>query len=162
MGITSSTRRVTAALLGAILVAPLLTGCVFVAEEWRALERSAEADGTPAPGVVKPAILAADPRVESVLSLQVELSGLARVMTVVVSVSGDEPVSTDTVHAVLVAAATNAQSKITYLDLMVVPASDTELVIDLEAAAEGLPPEVDWRWDDDTLTIIGPESLVAE
>ena len=154
---TAAGRRLSLALVAVVATVPLLTGCVVVREEWNALQR--ERSGTQAPGVVKPAILAADPRVDEVLTLQVGPSGFARIMTVVISVSGDEPVETSTALAVLTAAASTAQSEIHYLELGARPASDTSQLLNLEDAAAGLPPDVDWRWQDSKIVVTNPDVL---
>ncbi|MCR2784261.1 MULTISPECIES: hypothetical protein [unclassified Microbacterium] len=113
---------------------------------------------TMSPVTVRSAVAASDPRITDVPTVQVDQSGLARVMTVAVVLSGDEPVSTDTVVNIAVAALQNATSDVDYLTLLAWAADDQSRSLDLSAAATGLPDGVDHRLTDSALELVGPDA----
>ena len=106
---------------------------------------------------VTDAVAASDPRIADVLTVKVTQSGLARVMSIAVSITGDEPVSSETVRSIAVAALQNATSDIDDLKILARSASDTEVILDLSAAGEGLPEEVEWVWLSSSLQLIGAD-----
>lgn len=115
------------------------------------------------PVTVTSAVAASDPRVTEVMTVKVGQSGFARSMRLVVALSGDEPVSTDTVVNIAAAALQHATSEIDELVLFARDADDTSQLLDLSAAAEGLPEGVHYRWINSSLQIIGadPADLTA-
>ncbi|MCR2801441.1 MULTISPECIES: hypothetical protein [unclassified Microbacterium] len=106
---------------------------------------------------VTDAVAASDPRVADVLTVKVTESGMARVMSIAVSISGDEPVSTETVVNIAVAALQNAKSDIDDLKILARSAADTDVILDLSPAGEGLPADVEWVWLSSSLQLIGAD-----
>ncbi|WP_447946911.1 hypothetical protein [Microbacterium lacticum] len=88
------------------------------------------------------AVAASDPRVERVSSVSVSQSGAVRQLTVVIRVTGDEPVTTDTLVAVLTAIRDSAGGSADMLQLIARDADDPDRLLDLEPAIAGLPSGV--------------------
>jgi len=107
---------------------------------------------------VTDAVAASDPRVADVLTVKVTESGMARVMSIAVSISGDEPVSTETIVNIAVAALQNAKSDVDDLKILARSAADADVILDLSSAGEGLPPEVEWVWLSSSLQLIGADA----
>lgn len=147
--------RVTAALFGAVLAAAAFTGCAGVPAPAPTATHQGEA--TVSPETVTSAVAASDPRITEVITVQVVQSGLARIMNVAVAVSGDEPVSTETVVNIAAAALENAKSDVDDVVLFVRDDDDTSRLLDLTEAAAGLPPGVTTRLTDGSLEIIGAD-----
>lgn len=91
------------------------------------------------------AVSASDPRIVDPLAT-VSLSGTNTVLSLSVLVSGDEPVSTQTLTAVLVAAR-NSTVPFDQLDLNARSAADSERLLDLRPAIDGLPSGVTVLYD---------------
>ena len=86
------------------------------------------------------AVVAADPRITDPLAT-VSRSGSNTVLSLSVLVTGDEPVSTQTLTALMVAAR-DSSVPFDQLDLNARSAADSERLLDLRPAVAGLPDEV--------------------
>lgn len=98
------------------------------------------------------AVSASDPRVEDPLGTM-SRSGANRVLSLSVLISGDEPVSTETLTAILVAV-DGSPMEFDQLDLNARSAADSEQVLDLSPAIAGLPADVTPLALDSGLTIM--------
>lgn len=92
------------------------------------------------------AVTAADPRVVD-QSGTVSYSGAAKTLSLAVLLSGDEPVSTEELTAILVAARDNTPSEIETISVIAREAADDEKIIDLQPAIAGLPADLNPLWD---------------
>lgn len=111
--------------------------------------------GASAEVVFKPlydAIVASDPRAERALA-GMSQSGASRVLSVSVLLTGDEPVSTETLTALLVAVE-GSSIAFDQLDLNTRSATNAEKILDLTAAIDGLPGDVTVLALDGGLTIM--------
>ncbi|UIN30746.1 hypothetical protein [Microbacterium binotii] len=87
------------------------------------------------------AVLAADPRVADP-SASVSLSGVARTMTVVVLIEGEESVTTATLTAILIAVRHATARSIETVTVIAREAADEEKIVNLTPAIAGLPSDV--------------------
>lgn len=92
------------------------------------------------------AVAASDPRVEDPLGT-VSSSGAAKTLSLSVLIVGDEPVSTETLTAVLVAARDSTSDDIETITLVAREAADEEKIVDLSSAIAGLPEGITALWD---------------
>lgn len=90
---------------------------------------------------ISAAVQAADPRVQNVSTLE-SRSGAAHVVTVGVRFSGDEPISTETLTAVLVAVGENLPDDVDQVDLVARDDSEPSRLVDVSSAVAGLPQDV--------------------
>lgn len=158
---TGHPARAAAALALAVGLTGALGGCMSAQVPGpEGTPTTDQEENTMTPVTVRSAVAASDPRVTDVPTVKVDQSGMARVMTVAVVLSGDEPVTTDTVVNIAVAALENATSDVDYLTLVAWAADDDTRSLDLSAAADGLPDGVDYRWTDSALEFVGPDAAV--
>lgn len=97
-------------------------------------------------GALYAAVAAVDPRIEKVDG-QVYYSGAAKTINVVVLISGDEPVSTDALTAMLVAIRDNTSDAIETATIIARDAEDDDKIVDLSPAIAGLPNDITPLWD---------------
>ncbi|UAJ81556.1 hypothetical protein IT072_11845 [Leifsonia sp. ZF2019] len=95
---------------------------------------------------VTSAVLAADSRVTDA-SGTVSYSGAARTLTVAVIMSGEDPVTTSTLTAVLIAVRDATPTGIQTITVIARKAADEEKILDLSGAIAGLPKDVTPLWD---------------
>lgn len=100
------------------------------------------------------AVGAADPRVDRVSTVKLSQSGPTEMMTVVVRIPGDEPVSTETLENVLRAARDAAPAGVGGIELLARRSENPDQLIDLGPAIEGLPEGVVYVWVDRGLTVL--------
>ncbi|MCR2791572.1 hypothetical protein NQ156_00670 [Microbacterium sp. zg.Y625] len=146
----------TVRLATVVVLAGVFTGCAPASTGPTATPPDQE-ETTMTPLTVTDAVAASDPRVADVLTVKVTESGLARVMSIAVSITGDEPVSAETVRSIAVAALQHAKSDVDDLKILARSAADPEVILDLSSAGEGLPPEVEWVWLSSSLQLIGAD-----
>lgn len=84
------------------------------------------------------AVIAADPRVEDPLGT-VSYSGAAQTLDLSVLIVGEEPVSTDTLTAILIAVRDSTPSSIQTVTVIAREAADSEKIVDISSAIAGLP-----------------------
>ena len=99
------------------------------------------------------AIATSDPRVERASTVTTSLSGAARQLTVVIRITGSEPVSTQTLTAVLIAVRDSAHGDADMLDLVARDASNPKQILDLSDAIRGLPSGLSTVWIDGGLVV---------
>ena len=92
------------------------------------------------------AVTAADPRVTE-SDGQVYYSGMAKTLDLIVLLSGDEPVTTDELTAILIAARDNTPAEVETISVIAREAADEEKLIDLQPAIAGLPDGLTPIWD---------------
>ena len=147
----ASHRRFTSVLIAALAVGAL-TGCSspFAAPQPvpTPLESSVDAFQP-----VYDAIATSDPRVERASTVTSSLSGAARQLTVVIRITGSEPVSTQTLTAVLIAVRDSAHGDADMLDLVARDASNPKQILDLSDAIRGLPAGLSTIWIDGGLVV---------
>ncbi len=95
---------------------------------------------------IREAIAAVDPRVQDV-GITTSLSGAARVVTVGVALSGDEPVSTQTLISFLVAVRDGIPKNVDQVDLLVRDDTEKSRILDISAAVAGLPSDITVLYD---------------
>ncbi|WP_313547116.1 hypothetical protein, partial [Leifsonia aquatica] len=139
--------RWAGAFAGGVLVAFMLAGCALPGVSFG----GGGSQPRPTAGVddlqgVETAVSAADPRVTDV-SGTVNYSGMSRMLTLAVIMSGDEPVTTSTLTSVLIAARDATSSDIESIVVIAREAADEEKIIDLQDAIAGLPSDVTPLWD---------------
>ena len=130
-------------LIAALLPAPLSACSAFTAPP----AHTATHDGQDTDmDALYAAVAAVDPRIEKVEG-QVYYSGAARTIDVVVLIPGDQPVSTDTLTAVLVAIRDSTPVTIETVTVIPRSAEDMDKIIDISPAIAGLPSDVTALWD---------------
>lgn len=95
---------------------------------------------------INDAVRAADPRVQNVSVLESQ-SGASRVLTVGVRFGGDEPVTSETLTAVLIAIRESLPDEIDQVDLIPRDNGDPSQLIDVTDAVDGLPGDVTVLYD---------------
>ncbi|MFT4214595.1 MAG: hypothetical protein QM622_07450 [Microbacterium sp.] len=137
--------RLAGALLATALLAAPLTGCSLlssVVPGQNSTEQGVDLDMQ----TLYDAVAAADPRVARAEG-GVSYDGFSKELDLVVLISGDEPVSTETLTAIFVAAGDNTPSEIEYICIIAREADDSENLVDLAPAIDGLPDDVTVLWD---------------
>ncbi|MCR2812249.1 hypothetical protein NQ166_13950 [Microbacterium sp. zg.Y1090] len=146
----------------AALLAATLVGCSILpgTAPGSPAPQGTDQEDDMSPTTVRSAVAESDPRVVDVPTVMVNPSGFASVMTIAVALSGDEPVSTDTVVRIAVAALENATTEVDQLTLIARPASDDSRILDLTQAAAGLPDAVQYRFIKDSLQLTTTDPAV--
>lgn len=137
--------RTAASVLAATLALTALTGCTTTSPTEPTTSAS-EGQQTVTYPEISDAVRAADPRVQNVSVLESQ-SGAARVLTVGVRFGGDEPVTTETLTAVLVAIRENLPGDIDQVDLVARDNGEPSRLIDISDAVAGLPEDVTVLYD---------------
>jgi len=132
-----------AALAAVLLVAPL-AGCAGTGPAPTESTTSEGQDVDLQP--LYSAVTAADARVEDPTAI-VNYSGTAKTLDLAVLIRGDEPVSTQTLTAILVAARDATPDEIATISVLAREAADEERIVDLQDAIAGLPAGVTALWD---------------
>ncbi|GAA1650838.1 hypothetical protein [Microbacterium flavum] len=148
--------RRAAAILAAALIAIPLAACSASPPQDPAATTPAPTEGAqdmPLQSVYD-AVGAADPRVDRVSTVKLSQSGPTEMMTVVVRIPGDEPVSTETLENVLRAARDAAPAGVGGIELLARRSENPDQLIDLGPAIEGLPEGVVYVWVDRGLTML--------
>lgn len=99
------------------------------------------------------AVATSDPRVERASTVSASVSGLTTQLIVVIRVTGDEPISTQTLTAVLIAIRDSAHGDASMLDLVARDAENPKRILDLSAAISGLPAGLSTVWVDGGLVV---------
>ena len=119
---------------------------------------TATSEGETPVNSITSAVDASDPRVvPGATTITARTSGIDNVLSVVVDVTGDEPVSTQTLARIAVAALQSSADEIHQLDVKAFSAANAA-EIDLGEAAAGLPAQVNARWNAPRLTIFAPDA----
>lgn len=140
-----SSARLTAALVAAALLAAPLAGCG--ASDGPDSSPTSSQEGTAMDlQTVYDAVIASDPRVEDPLGT-VSYSGAAKTLSLSVLISGDEPVSTETLTAILVAVRDTTPDDIETVGLVAREAAHEERIVDLRSTIAGLPEDTTPLWD---------------
>lgn len=150
--IAGASARRFASVLVALLAVGASTGCSSLFDAPQSaptpLESSVDAFQP-----VYDAIATSDPRVERASTVTTSLSGAARQLTVVIRITGSEPVSTQTLSAVLIAVRDSAHGDADMLDLVARDASNPKQILDLSDAIRGLPSGLSTVWIDGGLVV---------
>lgn len=150
-----------AALAAAVVLAGTLAGCSMLpSTPGSPAPQSTDQKDDMSPTTVRSAVAESDPRVVDVPTVMVNKSGFADVMTIAVTLSGDEPVSTETVVNIALAALENATSQVDQLTLIARAAGDDSRMLDLTPAAAGLPDTVGYRFIKDSLQLTTTDPAV--
>lgn len=138
-----SSTRLTAALAAVVLLAVALTACG--ASNGSSPTSSQEGAAMDLQSVYD-AVIASDSRVEDPLGT-VSYSGAAKTLSLSVLITGDEPVTTETLTAILVAVRDTTSDDIATVGLVAREAADEERIVDLRSAIAGLPEDTTPLWD---------------
>lgn len=146
-------RRSRAAALGVAvaLAISVFSGCTAT-QPSDPTPTTAEGQQTVTYPELRAALPAAEPRVQDVGIVE-SLSGTSNVMTVGVEISGDDPVTTASLTAMLVAVREDLPEVIDQLDFIVRDDAENSHIIDFSDAVAGLPDDVTVLYDG-ALTII--------
>lgn len=107
------------------------------------------------------AVVASDSRVVDPLGT-ISYSGMAKTLSLSVLIEGDEPVSTETLTAILVAVRETTPAEIETVGLIAREAADEERIVDLRSAIAGLPEDTTPLWDGGlTMTRVDLDKLGA-
>ncbi|MFT4214594.1 MAG: hypothetical protein QM622_07445 [Microbacterium sp.] len=140
----SHARLAGVVLATALLVTPL-TGCSLLGSVVPGQNSTEQGDDIDMQTLYD-AVAAADPRVKDPVG-QVYYSGFSQTLDLVVMISGDEPVSTETLTAIFIAARDNTTNDIETITVLAWDAEDEEVRVDLSPAIDGLPDDVTVLWD---------------
>jgi len=132
--------RVAGAAAAALLALAALTACSAGSGAPAASSSSQEGTDVDLQSVYA-AVSAADPGVEDPLGT-VSTSGMAKTLSVSVLVSADEPVTTERLVAIFAAIRDTTPASIETVTVIARDAADEEKIVDLSAAAAGLPDDV--------------------
>lgn len=146
-------RRSRAAALGVAvaLAISVFSGCTAT-QPSDPTPTTAEGQQTVTYPELRAALPAAEPRVQDVGIVE-SLSSTSNVMTVGVEISGDDPVTTASLTAMLVAVREDLPEVIDQLDFIVRDDAENSHIIDFSDAVAGLPDDVTVLYDG-ALTII--------
>ncbi|UIN31336.1 hypothetical protein [Microbacterium binotii] len=147
----SSVHRAVGAVALAVAFAGSTVACAAVAPA--SGDASTPSASTQEFQAVYDAVAASDPRVERASTVSTSLSGVTTQLTVVVRVSGDEPISTQTLTAVLVAIRDSAPGDANMLDLVARDAQNPKEILDLSDAISALPSGMSLVWIDGGLVV---------
>lgn len=138
MSRTSIHVRLTTVAAIAVLSAASLTAC-FAADP-SDIRTTPSQGATPVDSLqpVYDDVNASDPRITDTFAIM-STSGFSPTLTISFLVTGDEPVSTETLVAVLTAIANNPGGEYETINVLARRADDPERGVDLTAAIEGLP-----------------------
>ena len=101
---------------------------------------------------IRAAVQAAEPRVQR-LGIRASKSGASNVLAVGVVLSGDEPVTTESLTAMLVAVRENLPSNTDQVNFLVRDDAENSHLVDISDAIDGLPDDVTVLYDG-TMTIM--------
>lgn len=131
---------------GAVAVAVTsLTACSASDGALTSPSASREGQGTDMSALYD-AVTASDPRVADPLAT-ISYSGFAKTLSMSVLITGDEPVGTETLTAILVAVRDTTPDDIETVGLIAREAADEERIVDLRSAIAGLPDDVTALYD---------------
>lgn len=132
--------RIALAAAGAAVAMAALTGCTGTSDVLPSSSTTQEGTEVDLQSVYR-AVVASDSRVEDPLGT-VSYSGTAQTLSLSVLVRGDEPVTTDTVTAILIAIRENTPAQIETVTVVARDADDEEKILSLSDAVAGLPSEL--------------------
>lgn len=130
-------RAPRAVLLGLILVCAPLVACA-PAGPVEPTPVTTEGQQTVTFPEMRAAVMAAEPRVQDTGIVENQ-SGAARVLTVAVVVSGDDPVTTDSLTAMLTAVRDTLPDEVDQVTFLARDDTEASHILDISVAVDGLP-----------------------
>jgi len=143
--------RAAATVVAAALAVAAVSGCTASTPN-EPTSTTAEGQQTVTYPEIRAAVQAAEPRVQR-LGIVASKSGASNVLAVGVVLSGDEPVTTTSLTAMLVAVRGNLPANIDQVNFLARDDAENSHLIDISDAIDGLPDDVTVPYDG-TMTIM--------